>query len=608
MRRLSRRAEGWAHWFAVRSWPLAARGLRVNENPASSNTLPLGWPRELRSLCPVCAEETRNAVLSGSLDKSVLCGEHPARIVARLVERDGEIRVEKDCPKHGHFEDLISIDPEFLRTIERRFPGRQPEAPWSRLRNHGSSSIKYGRGSVLTVDLTNRCNMMCEPCFMDANQVGYVHELTLSDIHKILDDALTVEPRCQLSVQFSGGEPTLSAHFLDAIRYAREKGYFCVQCASNGIAFAQDPALCFQAKAAGLRLVYLQFDGTTNQAYRGRRVSNLFSVKQVAIDNLHRAGIDVVLVATVVKEGNDDQVGAIVQFAIDNADKITVVSFQPISFTGRERHVTAEERRAQRYTLSHLVHDVQEQLGATEPLRDWFPLAAMNPLSDLADALQDSTASLAALHCGCHPHCGVGTVLLVHKETKEMVPLADVLDLERLLADLRSIVARRTPRFVTLGLLVWSLLRNFRVEQAPRSYRTFELARQMLSQIGVRGGRVGASEGDSSEFPWRLLFVAGMWFQDGYNFDFARTEMCIIPYGTEEGEISFCAYNSGVGFRQVVESQHRTATTAEWYRIHGRHPVYAAGAEVPLPRTGDPDDNGKDAPTPGQRRRLRLVS
>jgi len=35
----------------------------------------------------------------------------------------------------------------------------------------------YGRGSVLTVDLTNRCNMMCDPCFMDANQVGYVHEL-----------------------------------------------------------------------------------------------------------------------------------------------------------------------------------------------------------------------------------------------------------------------------------------------------------------------------------------------------------------------------------------------------------------------------------------------
>ena len=41
-----------------------------------------------------------------------------------------------------------------------------------------------------------------------------------------------------------------------------------------------------------------------------------------------------------------------------------------------------------------------------------------------------------------------------------------------------------------------------------------------------------------------------MWFQDLFNYDFRRTEMCIIPYGTQEGEISFCAYNTGIGWRQ----------------------------------------------------------
>jgi uncharacterized radical SAM superfamily Fe-S cluster-containing enzyme len=44
--------------------------------------------------------------------------------------------------------------------------------------------VKYGRGSVLTVDLTNRCNMMCDPCFMDANQVGYVHELEWDEVRR----------------------------------------------------------------------------------------------------------------------------------------------------------------------------------------------------------------------------------------------------------------------------------------------------------------------------------------------------------------------------------------------------------------------------------------
>src|SRR3712207_977526 len=57
--------------------------------------------------------------------------------------------------------------------------------------------------------------------------------------------------------------------------------------------------------------------------------------------------------------------------------------------------------------------------------------------------------------------------------------------------------------------------------------------------------------------------------------------MCVIPYGTQEGEISFCAYNTGVGWRQIIENMHKTADLAEWYREHGRHPVYAKGHPVP---------------------------
>jgi len=81
------------------------------------------------------------------------------------------------------------------------------------------------RGSVLTVDLTNRCNNdVRPPCFMDANQVGFVHELSWEDIQTLLDNAISIKPRRQMSVQFSGGEPTLSPYFLDAVRYARKVG------------------------------------------------------------------------------------------------------------------------------------------------------------------------------------------------------------------------------------------------------------------------------------------------------------------------------------------------------------------------------------------------
>jgi hypothetical protein len=59
--------------------------------------------------------------------------------------------------------------------------------------------------------------------------------------------------------------------------------------------------------------------------------------------------------------------------------------------------------------------------------------------------------------------------------------------------------------------------------------------------------------------------------------------MCVIPYGTQEGEISFCAYNTGAGWRQVIENIYMTANTAEWYKEEGRHTVYASQKKVPLP-------------------------
>src|SRR5207248_8772340 len=84
---------------------------------------------------------------------------------------------------------------------------------------------------------------------------------------------------------------------------------------------------------------------------------------------------------------------------------------------------------------------------------------------------------------------------------------------------------------------------------------------------------------------WNFLFIAGMWFQDLFNYDFRRTEQCIIPYATQEGEISFCAYNTGVGWRNIIEKMHMTATLTKWYEEHGRHEIFAGGKKVNLSST-----------------------
>lgn len=545
---------------------------------------PLGWPRETDSLCPRCVKEARAEILGGHADWTRLLTDKPGEIRARIVERDGQIVMEKTCPEHGDFSDTISIDPAFLARIEGLFGGRDVEMTPDRIHDHGSSTIRYGRGAVLTVDLTNRCNMMCDPCFMDANQVGYVHELSWEEIKQILDDAANVRPRRQMSIQFSGGEPTLSPHFLDAIRYAREKGYFAVQCATNGLRFAEEPGFAQKAKEAGLRMAYLQFDGVTNEANSHRKIRNLYDVKLRAIEELSAVGIDVILVVTIVNGVNNDQVGPIIEFAVQNADKITVVSFQPVSFTGRDEDISDELRRKQRYTLSHLARDIAAQTGVTHPLRDWFPLSSLSPFGDVTDLLDGPDKDWGQLNCGCHPNCGIGTVLLVNKRTKQMVPLIDFLDVEGLLEDLRAVFDAGRGRAWTRTQLVAALLRRYRPGKAPPGFTLFTLLKQFMSQTGA----AHAGEGDAAAYEWRVLFVAGMWFQDLFNYDFRRTEMCIIPYGTQMGEISFCAYNTGAGWRNILEKMRANATVAEWNRTHGRHPVHAKNRDLPLPNYDNP--------------------
>jgi len=537
-----------------------------------------GFPRETDSLCPRCVTEVRTKILSGEADWKVLVDGNPGEVKAQIVEEDGKILMKKDCPEHGHFEDVMSTDPAFFKRLESLYPGRDFVIPKDGLHEHGTSSIKYGRGAVLTIDLTNRCNMMCNPCFMDANQVGYVHELDWEDIQKLLDDAVSIKPRRQLSVQFSGGEPTISPHFLRAVSYAREVGYFSVQAATNGIRFAQEEGFAVEAAKAGLRFVYLQFDGVGNEANQHRKVGNLFDVKQRAIDNLHAAGVDITLVTTIVNTVNDHQIGDILKFAIENIDKINTVSFQPVSFTGRDEEIDDETRAKQRYTLSELAHDAKTQAGIGEPMRDWYPLSASGPFSDLKDLLGGLEADWGSLKCGCHPNCGIGTMLLVDEKTKETVPVPAMMNVDGMLSDIKAITDSARKKGWTAFQTALSILRNLRPEGIPKSLSPWRVVQIM---DGHTGGKLGFSK--KKRYDWRVFFIGGMWFQDLFNYDFRRTEMCIIPYATQMGEISFCAYNTGVGWRKIIEEMFQTASLAEWYKKNGRHEVFARGRSVPLP-------------------------
>jgi len=590
-RALSKAADlGWkAFQFVNRAIP---EGESIQPNWAAEPLLksyertapPLGFPRQTDSLCPACVKSVRNGVIAGDIPLEILMDSHPGEIKAEILEENGQVIIRKTCPTHGVYEDVLATDARFLERIESLFFGRDfRSAEDGHIHHHGTSDIKFGRGAVLTVDLTNRCNMMCDPCFMDANQVGYVHEPTFDDIKAILDRAVSFKPKRQIIILFSGGEPTLSPYFLDAVAYAKKIGFYRILAATNGIRFAEDLEFCKAAKAAGQHGVYLQFDGTNEEDNKHRGVGNLFDVKLKAIENLASVGIKVTLVTTIVNSWNNHGIGSIVQFAAQNIDKVQTIAFQPVSFTGRDEDIADTDRRKQRYTLSGMTQDLEVQLdGTLRPLRDWFPLSSYSAFTSVMDMLQGADAPWGWSSCNCHPNCGIFTLLVVNKRTGAMRSLFEFFNYERFMKDVATITDTARGKKLTMAQLAMAIMRNYDAANAPEGFPVSQILNlfrpSSTSSNSDRNDRMQAERSDDDV--WRVLCVEGMWFQDLFTYDFRRTEMCVIPYGTQEGEISFCAYNTGVGWRQIIEEMHKTAGLADWYKEHGRHAVYAKGREV----------------------------
>jgi hypothetical protein len=137
------------------------------------------------------------------------------------------------------------------------------------------------------------------------------------------------------------------------------------------------------------------------------------------------------------------------------------------------------------------------------------------------------------------------------------------------------------------------LMKNYDPFKSPTHFKLMDLLKKFDKNFNATGknyGKVGPDRTIDDVMKrrndrWNFLFIAGMWFQDLFNYDFRRTEQCIIPYATQEGEISFCAYNTGVGWRNIIEKMHMTATLTKWYEEHGRHEIFAGGKNVKMETT-----------------------
>jgi len=542
-----------------------------------------GIPRNTLSLCPKCNIQVTDAVIRGQATIDDF-RERPGVIEAEIVEEAGRILMRKACPKHGPFEDVLSNHPAFFSRMESLAFGRDFECVDDRnVHDHGLNRIRTGRGTYLIIDMTNRCNMVCSPCYMDANATTYVHELGMEDIRALFEKAASFRPQREINVLFSGGEATLSPILLEAIRHSHTMGFHRVHVATNGIRFAQDPDFAHEARAAGLHAVYLQFDGVVEAKNKHRGIGNYMEVKHRALENIAAAGMRTTLQVSVVNGRNNDGLGDIVRFVIENADKIHGVIFQPVMFSGRDECISDEERYALRYPVSQIAYDLQEQTSVDwQPIRDWFPVSAYGIFAHLCDVLNPE-AEIGSLFNDIHPNHGIFSPLLVDTDSGQMIPVSAFFDLQQFMRDIVTVTDSGRSSAITKALVSLSVFRNFDHKRAPSGFKLRHIP-ALLEDCFYRvsgSGENWSGRADSYNGRWKIVMTNVMQFQDAHIYDLATMADSATPVATQDGEIGFSAYNSA-GWRKIVEHVHQSATLKEWHRTHARHQIYSHNKRVDL--------------------------
>ncbi len=306
--------------------------------------------RETRSVCPVCL---RNL---------------PAALTR---EADGRILLEKRCPEHGAFRVPVWQGKADWDTWLLKTPPLGAEKGLRCPENCGICAEHEIGTCCCLLEVTARCNLRCRYCFARGGEGR--EEPGLEELKDAIRD---IARQCGGPLlQLSGGEPTLRDDLPELTRFAREAGCGCVQLNTNGIRLAREPGYVRRLADAGLDIVFLQFDGTRDDIYETLRGEKLLEIKKEAIRICGENRLGVILVPTVVKGVNDDDLGGIIALARELSPAVRGVHFQPVSFFGRYPK-TPEE--GDRYTLDALMADIAEQ--ADIPLSSFMPSRCDHPL------------------------------------------------------------------------------------------------------------------------------------------------------------------------------------------------------------------------------------
>src|ERR1700761_6830465 len=291
------------------------------------------------------------------------------RIDAKIVFEDNKVFMLKRCPEHGFERVLMADDVDYYRRCREVFL-KPPEMP-----DHYNTPVKYGcpydcglcpdheqHSCLSLIEICDACNLSCPICYAESGPHRTTYR-SMEQIEAMLDLVVANELEPDV-VQISGGEPTLHPEFFAILDAAKRRPIKHLMVNTNGIKIAQEEGFAERlAEYMPEFELYLQFDSLQRDPLMQLRGADLRSIRLKALEKLNALNISTTLVVTVERGANDDQLGAIIDFALQQPC-VRGVTFQPIQQAGRLNNYNSAEHRL---TLTEVRRKILEQSPVFKP-------------------------------------------------------------------------------------------------------------------------------------------------------------------------------------------------------------------------------------------------
>ena len=465
-----------------------------------------------------------------------ICPECQKKIDAQLTQTTEKIKITKECPEHGSFEATHWQSPPIFKHMQTydqfQYLGdlNAPKDPQGcpyvceTCTNHASGTV------IGVIDVTKRCNLKCAVCFSTFPEQEIDYEPTKEHLIRMLEFASKANPKPP-AILFSGGEPTEREDMPEIIAAAHKLKFMTIL-ATNGVRLAENPQLAERLKKSGLNIVYLQFDSFHDDFYKKVRGQALFDYKLKALDICRKFDMEVILVNTLMKSLNDEEVGDIIRFAAKNTDIVRGLIFQPIAFTGR----ATENRFRENFREWHFAEDVEKQTHGEIKSTDLYPMSVMtSPIKIMRKFMQKPWPLFS-----CSPQCGIVNWVFVSKDGK-MFPINRFVNFDRFFRHIRKTAetAESKGKLSLLSSLFMASMLSMDMFLVTKEVGMLTLMNSIMRM------HLSPSYQSLGKIRRKIFLLGCMAFMDSYNFDVNRVRRCVVHYITPDLKIiPFCAYNN----------------------------------------------------------------